>query len=92
MKLTVPTKTIHNRCAIHQCESEHAEALLALIDSPIKTYSLTQFGDLLVSVHIEFLGKNHVPYDALYEFFDAEEAKYFIEGAVDNLEKLISKK
>ena len=92
MKLTVPTRTIHDYCAVHQCESEHAEALLALIDSPIKTYSLTQFGDHLVSVHIEFLDKNHVPYDALYEFFDAEEAKYFIEGTVDHFENLISKK
>lgn len=92
MKLTVPTKTIHNRCAIHQCESEHANSILEFIKRPIKTYSLALFGDHLVAVRIEFPDKNCVPYDALYEFFDAEEAKYFVDGAVDNLEKLISKK
>jgi hypothetical protein len=88
MKITVPTKTIYDGCVIHQSESECANNILGCIDSPIKSYSCAQFGDRMATLHIEFPDKSCVPYDAIFEFFDSKETKYFVEGAVDYLEEL----
>jgi hypothetical protein len=89
MKLTVPTKTIYDHCAIKHSEAEHANSMLELMECPIKSYSMARFGDHQVSVHIEFPDKSCVPYDALYEFFDSQELTCFINNAVDHLEKLV---